>query len=107
MRAGAYTNRINVLRKQVEVSDYGTDKLTWRIATSTLAKVDYIDGDKVEENRETFFTKRVTFTLRAYIDVQNEDRIEFQNEKYRILSINRENDTTHNDIVVKTELINE
>ena len=107
MRSGAYTTPIEISRKTVVTTDYGTDKLTWITVWKTKAGVKYISGNRTEENREIFFTEQVKFTVRQYIDVQLEDRVVCKGKQYRILSIQDEDDTTHNDKIIVTELVNE
>ena len=42
MRSGAYTTPIEISRKTVVTTDYGTDKLTWITVWKTKADVKYI-----------------------------------------------------------------
>lgn len=107
MRAGAYNHNIEILRKAVVTNDYGTDVITWETLKKTKAKIDWIAGAKTEENNEVFFSEQVSFTIRRYNPIQHEDRIKWKDNQYRILSIHDEDDTTHNDKIILTELINE
>lgn len=56
MRAGNFNQNIEILRKEVVTNDYGIDKESWNTVIRTRAKVDYVTGDRTEENREIFFT---------------------------------------------------
>ena len=107
MRSGFYSSPIKIERKEVITSDYGTDRIAWKTIYNTKAKVDYVNGDRTEENREVFFTQYLKFTVRQYIKVENEDRIIYDSNKYRILSIERRGNTTQNDVIITTELIND
>lgn len=107
MRSGAYTTPIEILRKNIVTTDYGTDKLTWETVWKTRADVKWLSGTRTEENREIFYSEQVKFTVRYYIDVQLEDRIMCKGKQYRILSIQDETDTTHNHKTITSELINE
>lgn len=107
MRAGAYNKNVEILRKEATVSEYGTDKVEWKSIYKTRASVSYVTGARTEENREIFFSEQVIFTLRSYIQIEDEDRILYKGKQYRVLSINFEDDTTRNDIKVTTEKVNE
>lgn len=107
MRAGAYNKIVEILRKSVTTTEYGADKVVWNAVRRTRAGVSYLSGSRTEENREIFYAEQVVFTLRSYVEVEDEDRIKYGGKTYRILSINREDDTTRNDVKVTTEKVNE
>ena len=105
MKAGFYKENVIVLRKQVVEGDY-TDKEEWVDVYHTKASVKYVSGDRRLDNTEVFYSEHYDFTLRAYVDIQDEDRIRWQGKDYRILNIFRNTDSTYNQIDVKCELIN-
>lgn len=106
MRAGAFNKKIQIFRKLVNVDVFGAHDEKYESVYTTFAATEYLSGARTEENREIFFTHSMKFTLRSYVDVQNEDRIYYNNNFYRILSINNRVDTIYNDIEIYTELIN-
>lgn len=105
MRAGQYNQIVDVLRKTIEEGDY-TDKEVWKPVYHTKAGVRHNAGGRNIENQEIFFTDTVDFTLRYYVDVQDEDHILWDGREYRILNIFRNFDSTFREINIKTELIN-
>lgn len=107
MRAGAYNNLINIFKKISTINDYGTEKVSYDLKTKVWSNVQYITGGRTEENNEYFFGNQVNFTVRYYVDVQDEDRIQWQGRMYRILNIQILPDTTKREKKVTAELIND
>ena len=54
---------------------------------TTRANVSWNTGNRTVENEEIVYNYTKTFTVRSYINVLNTDIIEWQNQKYRIISI--------------------
>jgi head-tail adaptor len=107
MRAGAYNKRITISRKTSVKDEFGALKSTYEEIKTTWANVQYLTGNRIEDNKEIFYTKQVKFTVRSYVDIVDEDRINYKSGTYRIITINdKSSDTTYNEKEIITELIN-
>ena len=97
MRAGLLNYPITI-QEPVTVKDvYGANGINW--------KVTYNTGNRQNQNNEIIHCYTVTFTIRLYHKVNEQMRIIWNGNKYRILSINRE--LYKQSITIVTELINE
>ena len=77
----------------------------WVDKFTTRAQITYQNGQRTDENNELFFAYQVTFTVRIYHDIDELDKVVFNNKNYRILSI-EENDQAQLKNI-RCELINE
>ena len=105
MRAGLLNYPITI-QEPVTVKDvYGANGIDWRDIISTRAQVTYNTGNRQNQNNEIIQCYTVTFHIRLYHKVNEQMRIIWNGNKYRILSINRE--LYKQSITIVTELINE
>ena len=100
-KAVSYTH-LDVYKRQ---DVYGANGIDWKDAISTRAQVTYNSGNRQNQNNEIIHCYTVTFTIRLYHKVNEQMRIIWNGNKYRILSINRE--LYKQSITIVTELINE
>lgn len=106
MRAGLLNSIIQVEKPEVVSDDFGANSLQWvNHIPKTRAKVTYSSGSRVNENNEIIFAYEVIFTVRSYHKITERMRILWEGNKYRILSI--EKDKPLQQLIIKTELINE
>lgn len=106
MRAGLLKEVIKVEQPKVLTDDYGAEKTSWiPFINKTRARVTYSTGNRANENNEVVFNYEVIFTMRIYHQIKEQMRIIWKNRKYRILSI--EENTEQQQLLIKTELINE
>lgn len=103
-RAGLLDERIVIKRPTLVTNEYGEKVETLEVVTCTRANVIDDNGNRGLVNNEIFYSYSKTFQVRHYIDVQDEDIIEWQGREYRIISV--EHRRKEVDIMVKTELIN-
>lgn len=87
MQAGLLTEPIEIHRKTITKSDYGSVQSQYVLRVSTKAQVINQGGSRAEENNQIFYDYRKTFVVRYYIDVQDDDHILYENVWYRILNI--------------------
>lgn len=106
MKAGYYNKPCEILRKEVIEGDY-RDKEVWAPVGKTKVNFVWTAGDRKEQNTELFFSHSATITLRSYIDIQDEDHVIIDDVEYRVITINRQHDTTHNCITAKIDAINQ
>ena len=108
MKAGLFNKRCTILRKQVVTGDY-RDKEVWTPVFQTKVNFVWTAGDRRIEQptSEIFFSKSATITLRSYVDIQEEDHVEIDGVEYRVISLHKDNSTTHNCITAKIDKINQ
>lgn len=87
------------------VNEYGERTTEYVETYTTRAKVEYNNGNRVNENDEIVFSYTKRFLVRSYVPVTETCQIEWQEKRYRILTL--EHRREYNDIVINTELINE
>ena len=85
-------------------SDYGTIQTSYAKKYETKACVRFNSENMVVSEGEIFFPVNRTFIVRAYVPIVETDRIEYQGQEYKILSINK--NIYYNDIEVVTTLVN-
>jgi len=105
MMAGQY-NEIIRLYKSIEVlNEYGEREIITKLDYTTRAKVDNTSGTRQNENNEIVYDHTKTFYVRSYVPINDTSIIEFDDRKWRVITIDRRKE--NNDIRIVTELINE
>lgn len=105
-RAGLLNEVINILTSTSTVNEYGEKVQTYNVTYTTRARVEHNSGTRSTDNNEIFYSYQKTFTVRSYVPVTEFDLIEYDNKKYRIITIeNRVKE--YNDKLIITELIND
>lgn len=69
------------------------------------SQVTYQNGNRVDENNELFFAYQITFTVRIYHDIEELDKVIYNDKSYRILSIEENSDLQLKNL--RCELIND
>ena len=105
MQAGRLNEIIKIWSKTTRINEYGEAVDEYDKSYITRAKVDHKSGGRSVENNEVSYSYYKTFNVRFYVPILDTDRIEYQGNIYRILSI--EHRREYNDIIINTELINE
>lgn len=105
MRAGLLREKILVQKLSVTKDSFGANTTAWIDKFFTRAQVAYNSGNRLNQNNEIINTYNVTFTIRIYNNINEADRVIYNNKKYRILSISRE--LYKQTITIIGELINE
>lgn len=105
MIAGRLNEPVSVWRPTTDVNEYGERVESWAKIYDTRARVEYTGGRRAIENDEVWnpYTKR--FEVRSYVPVDEQCRIEWQGQLWRVLSVERNRE--FNEIIVNTELVNE
>lgn len=105
-RAGLLTKPIKILAPKTEINEFGEQVQEYEIKYSTRARVFHDNGSRTTENGEIFYPYQKAFNIRSYVPITEFDLIEFENKRYRVITIeNRIED--YNDKLVITELIND
>lgn len=105
MKAGKLNEVITILRSADIKDSYGATSKVWNPITTTKASVNQNNGSKGVVNNEIFTAYTVEFGVRYYIDVNEFDRIKWNNKTYQIESII--SDRLKNHKIIITTLVNE
>lgn len=105
MRAGPLNEIIDILSPVEVVNDYGERVETFVKTYTTRAGVSWDSGSRTIENDEIVHNYSKTFTVRSYVPVSEKDQISWQDNLYRIITIEKRR--TFNGKLIRTELINE
>lgn len=105
-RAGLLAEIIHILSPRFVVNEFGEKVQTYVETYKTRARVDHNSGNRSLENNEIFYWYQKTFTVRSYVPINEFDLIQYNNKRYRVLSIE---DRIHdyNEKLIITELVNE
>lgn len=103
--AGQYNEVIMIYKSIETVNDYGERQITTQLDYTTRAKVEETSGSRQNENNEIVYDHLKTFYVRSYVPITDTSIIEFDNRKWRVISIDKRRE--QNDIKIVTELINE
>lgn len=87
MEAGKLKNRIVFLERNITQNEFNEQSVEYNTYKETRAQIIYKQGNKVIENDEIIQTYNPTFIVRYYLQVNETMLIEYNNIRYRILSI--------------------
>lgn len=105
MNGGRLKEVIVIQRPTITKDEFGANRVEWKDIISTRSDVQFDNGSRAKENGEIVFNYTKVFTIRIYHDVDEKDRILWNNKKWRILSIEPDKDQQKQ--TIRTELINE
>lgn len=105
MRTGLLTEPITIYKAESAPNDYGELLQNYRFKCTTRARVIHGSGYRENTNNEVFYSYNKTFELWLYVGISETDYIEWNDKKYRVLSI--EPVREQNKQIVETELVNE
>jgi len=105
MRAGLLTRPITILTPETTINEFGEQVQEYKLKYKTRARVLHDSGSRDIMNGEIFYPYRKSFDVRSYVPVNEFDIIEFEDKRYRIITIDNRIEHT-NDKVIVTELIN-
>lgn len=105
MIAGKLTERIEIYSPQITINEVGEQATEYVLKYSTKASVIHKSGSRNIENDEVVYNSSKTFEVRIYLNVDEFDRIKWQNKFYRILDIDTNKELQK--ITIQAELVNE
>lgn len=105
MNAGLLKENIRVHQLIQTIDQYGGDIQTYDAGKMTRARVTINKSDREYVANGEFFGEVITFQIRLYHKINNTDRISWNNNQYRILSVFP--DKVRQLIEIKAELIRE
>ena len=105
MRAGTLTENITVLYPNININNVGEQTTEYIEKCKTKAKVEHSTGNRNIENNEIVFDYTKVFKTRYYLQINEYDRILWDNKQYRILSI--EPNKEYKELTIIAELIHD
>lgn len=105
MIAGRLNEIVSVWKPTTQINDYGERVETWVKVYDTRARVEYTGGRRAIENDEIWNPYSKRFELRSYVPIDEQCQIKWQNQMWRILTIERNRE--FNNIIINAELVNE
>ena len=105
MQAGQLNEIITIYIPIHTKNEYGEVVEEWKKHTSTKANITYSGGNRNIQNGELFFGYTKIFKVYRYVDINESMIIEWQNKRYKIISI--EDVKQYNEKIITAEIINE
>lgn len=105
MKAGLLEEIIKIITPTTIKNEYGEEIETWEDKYKTRARLIHNSGNRSNTNGEIFYTHNKTLQVRHYVPVNSYDRIEWNNQLYRILDI--EPNKQQMMLTITIELIND
>lgn len=103
--AGRLNEHIEIWCLDIQTTEYGDTKEEWKFICNARAMVDHTGGNLSVENHELWNSYTKDFTVRIHTNVQDSDRIKYNDHWYRIITIDI--DRGRQTKIIRTELVNE
>ena len=103
--AGLLNKRIEVYKPVTLTNAAGYISIKWTKVFETRANVRQTGMSRVQQINEIFYPTTKEFIIRSYHQLDEFHRIKYQNNFYRIISIDRRREM--NDILIIADLVNE
>jgi head-tail adaptor len=105
MQAGLLNRQIEVYKPVTLTNNVGATTIKWTKAFETRANVRQTGMSRGQQVNEIFYPTTKEFIIRSYHHIDEFHRIKYQNNMYRIVSIERRREM--NDILIIADLVNE
>ena len=105
MRAGLLTEDIEITRPVESKNEFGEKVLTYEQFYTTKARPIYGGGNRAQENGEILYNYNLSFEIYDYVQVKDTDHILYEENEYRILSI--EHNKHQMKKIVRVEKVND
>lgn len=103
--AGLLNRQIEVYKPITLTNAVGATSTNWTKVFETRANVRNVGMNRGQQINEIFYPTTKEFIIRSYHHLDEFHRIKYQNNMYRIISIDRRREM--NDIVIVADLLNE
>jgi SPP1 family predicted phage head-tail adaptor len=103
--AGRLNEHIEIWCLDIQTTEYGDTHEEWKFICNARAMVDHTGGNLSVENHELWNSYTKDFTVRIHTNVQDSDRIKYNDHWYRIITIDI--DRGRQTKIIRTELVNE
>lgn len=104
MIASKLKDPIKILEQVISTTDFGETRYSYQDKYDTRACINYVKGKRIVDDDEIFYSVNRDFIVRSYVPICDTDIIEWDNNRWQVLSIDR--DHKYNNIVVHTTKIN-
>ena len=105
MQAGLLNKQIEIYKPVTLTNEVGSNTTIWSKSFETRASVRQVGMNRGHQVNEIFYITSKEFIIRSYHSVDEYHRSRFQNNMYRIISIEKRREM--NDIVIIADLVNE
>lgn len=105
MQAGLFKELISIYKPELSTNEYGEQIQEYVKCKDTKSQVKYNNGNRGIENDEVVSNYVKTFIVRHYIELNENYLIEWNKQRYRILSIDYNKQYQYKQVIA--ELINE
>lgn len=105
MQAGLLNRTIEVYKPLSLTNAVGSNTIQWTKMYETRANVRQTGMSRGQQVNEIFYPTTKEFIIRSYHHIDEFHRIKYQNNMYRIISIDKRREM--NDIVIVADLVNE
>lgn len=105
MQAGLLRDTIEFEQRELISNQFNEQVVEYHKCLTTKAQVEYSTGNRAIENNEMVVNYSPVFNIRYYHNINETMRIKFNNQYYRIISIQPFRQYQYKKII--TELINE
>lgn len=105
MQAGLLNRQIEVYKPVTLTNTVGSTTIQWTKMYDTRASVRQTGMSRGQQVNEIFYPTTKEFIIRSYHHIDEFHRIKYQNNFYRIVSIDRRRET--NDILIISDIVNE
>ena len=105
MMAGRLNEIVTIYSPTTVKNRFGEAATEYTATITTRAAVEWASGTRTVENDEIVYPTTKRFQLRSYAPVTNTSQIEWQANRYRVITV--EHRRAYNDIMVTAALINE
>lgn len=105
MQAGLLKERISIWKSTIILNDFGEETTEWEESCRTRARLIHNSNTRTIENDEIIYPAVKTFEVRYYVDVNEFDRIQWNNRMYSIIDITPDQDIRKQ--TIRCQLINE
>lgn len=105
MRAGLLDTEIDITRPVTTKNEFGEKVLTYEPFYTTKARVVYNGGNRAQENGEILYNYNLSFEIYDYVKILDTDHILYEENEYRILSI--EHNKHQMKKIVRVEKVND
>lgn len=105
MQAGLLNRQIEVYKPMILTNDVGANTTHWNRMYTTRANVRQVSMSRGQQINEVFYPTTKEFIIRSYHHIDEFYRIKYENNFYRIISIDKRREM--NDILIVADLVNE
>lgn len=105
MKGGLLQEVIQIITPVVTKNAYGEETTEWQEKLTLRANLTHKDGTRTNTNGEIFYTSTKIFEVRFYADIDEYDRIVWEDKIYRIINIEPNRKVQKKTII--SELVND